>query len=198
MVALFAGGAPAVRCFAQADFTTTALLVATPDLRGSMFERSVVLVTRAPDANTIGLILNARSDAGSAADPERPQGANQLAGLYRGGPLATQSYFALAETSAVATGTVQLGGGIQLAAGSPASRSLFAAAGSGRSKLFRGYSGWAPGQLAQEVRGGAWIVQQADADVIFDAVPETLWERMTGKRRAVRNRPDKRTDAATA
>lgn len=163
-----------------------------------MFEHSVVLVTRAPDANTIGLILNLRSDSGLAADPEQPQGANQLPGLYRGGPLATHAYFALAETTAVATGAVHLGGGIQFAAGLPTTRKLFAAAGSGRSKLFRGYSGWAPGQLAEEVKGGAWIVQEADTGAIFDSVPETLWERMTSKRRAVRNWPDQPTVAAQA
>ncbi len=163
-----------------------------------MFERSVVLVTRAPDANTIGLILNLRFGSGSAADPERPRGANQVPGLYRGGPLATQSYFALAEATAATADTVQVGGSIRFAAGLSATRQLFAAAGSGRSKLFLGYSGWAPGQLGQEIGSGAWIVQEADAKVIFDGAPDTLWERLNSKRRAVRNQPNRPAGAAQA
>ena len=43
-------------------------------------------------------------------------------------------------------------------------------------RVVRGYAGWAPGQLAREVREGSWRVADSDADVLFGAEGELLWD----------------------
>ncbi len=48
-------------------------------------------------------------------------------------------------------------------------------------RVFIGYSGWGPGQLANEVRHHGWFIFDYDEKAVFDAQPETLWERMVEK-----------------
>lgn len=166
-----------------------ALLVATPTLRGSMFERGVVVVAQAPDGNTIGLILNRPLDAALPPEFSGPDAGAQVGQVFAGGPLAPQSFFALAESGGAVDGAFALVDGIALAAGSAAVRRLFSAAGAGRRKLFRGYAGWADGQLAQEIKGGFWTPRLLLPDLLFDPAPQTMWERLTAAGRAVRAPP---------
>lgn len=51
-----------------------------------------------------------------------------------------------------------------------------------RFRLFKGYSGWAPGQLESELAVGAWSVVPANAQLVFDTPPDELWERLAPSR----------------
>lgn len=44
-----------------------------------------------------------------------------------------------------------------------------------RARLFRGYSGWGPGQLEQELVSGAWSLVPASAELLFDTSADELW-----------------------
>ena len=183
-------GAGLVRhAVAQGVAQRTALLVATPNLKGSMFERSVVAVAQAPDGNTIGLILNRPGEGTPPPELASPDAGVQGARVFVGGPLAAQAFFALAEGASAVDGAFALVEGVQLAAGSAAVRRLFGAAGAGRRKLFRGYAGWADGQLAQEINGGFWTPRPLAPDLLFDPAPEAMWERLSAAARAVRVPP---------
>jgi putative transcriptional regulator len=157
-----------------------ALLAATPALAEAPFARSVVLVGRGPDGQTLGLILN--QPLRSAPPP-----ALALPGLpvFRGGPVAPADWFGLAEREGDDPAWLSMGGSLRMAAGEAAVTRLFGGSGVGRKRLFRGCSGWAPGQLGDEVRGGYWIARGVDADLVFDDTPATLWERLSGSARAI-------------
>lgn len=45
-------------------------------------------------------------------------------------------------------------------------------------RLFSGYAGWAPGQLADEITRGSWRVVPADPSVLFDRDAEVIWREM--------------------
>ena len=47
-----------------------------------------------------------------------------------------------------------------------------------RFHAYVGYAGWAPGQLAFEIKRGDWLVVPGDADKIFSADPESMWPQM--------------------
>jgi len=47
-----------------------------------------------------------------------------------------------------------------------------------RIRLFRGYAGWAPGQLEQELTVGAWAIASASGEVLFDTPPDKLWDQL--------------------
>jgi putative transcriptional regulator len=43
-------------------------------------------------------------------------------------------------------------------------------------RLLLGYSGWGPGQLAQEMARGAWLHTSADPRLVFETPPDLMWE----------------------
>lgn len=47
-----------------------------------------------------------------------------------------------------------------------------------RLRVFTGYAGWGEGQLAAEVRAGAWVLERADAASIFGPDVSELWQRV--------------------
>ena len=40
-----------------------------------------------------------------------------------------------------------------------------------------GYAGWAPWQLENEIRSGAWLPTDADAEIVFDVPRSEIWHR---------------------
>jgi putative transcriptional regulator len=42
-------------------------------------------------------------------------------------------------------------------------------------RIFAGYAGWGPSQLAAELDAGAWFVLDADDSDVFSTAPEDLW-----------------------
>ena len=42
-------------------------------------------------------------------------------------------------------------------------------------RVFRGYSGWGPGQLEGEIEAGAWLVLDPEPSDLFTATPDELW-----------------------
>jgi len=45
-----------------------------------------------------------------------------------------------------------------------------------RLRVFLGYAGWGPGQLANELAQGAWIVAPLASRFVFDEGESELWE----------------------
>ncbi len=56
-------------------------------------------------------------------------------------------------------------------------------------RVYIGYAGWGGGQIEAETRRGAWRVLEADASVVFDPDPESLWRRLSQRTEAVLARP---------
>ena len=46
----------------------------------------------------------------------------------------------------------------------------------GRVRLILGYAGWGPEQLESELSEGAWVNSDVTADLLFDTMPDDLWE----------------------
>ena len=40
-----------------------------------------------------------------------------------------------------------------------------------------GYAGWAPWQLENEIKVGAWLPTDVNAEIVFDTPPAELWAR---------------------
>jgi putative transcriptional regulator len=62
-----------------------------------------------------------------------------------------------------------------------ASRRVLEALGEGRQHSnvvgLAGYAGWAPSQLENEIRNGAWLPTDIDPKVVFDVPTEEVWQR---------------------
>ena len=54
-----------------------------------------------------------------------------------------------------------------------------------RFRVYSGYAGWAPGQLASEMTQGAWHVLRGDARYIFNPNPEDIWAKLFSASQAI-------------
>ena len=187
LLALSAGPLPLLAQTAPAP-AASIVLIAHPVLTDGNFARTVVLVTRTPLGETIGVILNRRipADPGVAV---QPPGA-KVRDVYFGGPLAPRGLMALGVAPAEALppqGAIEVLPAVYLVVGATRVRDFVDASEAGRIKVFAGYAGWAPGQLENEIASGAWQVLPAEKAQLFDEAPESLWERLGARLRAVRD-----------
>lgn len=148
-----------------------ALLVAHPLMGDPNFSRSVILLIAHDDAEgSMGVVLT-RPDALTEIDTDSPlqRWIHSSAAPYSpfiGGPVETANFICLQEdittTSRVTSVDIM----------SDVPREGF------RHRVFRGYSGWGPGQLSHEIKIGGWIVVPSIEGDAFDNDPSTLWSRV--------------------
>lgn len=169
------------------------LLVATPALTDPNFDRTVVLVLQHDaEDGTMGIVLNRPSplsvddhlDGWGVVAPDPPN-------LFLGGPVHPEVAIAAATTPRdqplpdEIQALTDFAGVVDLTL-DPAmlvDRVVV--------RIFAGYAGWSPGQLADEIAEGAWWVVEARRDDLVTTAPQDLW------RRVLRRQHDERSLAST-
>jgi putative transcriptional regulator len=168
------------------DATLTGrLLVATPALGDSNFERSVVLVLDHDEEGALGIVINRPTpvDVAEVLPVWQPL-ATEPGVLFQGGPVALDSALGLAlvpgEGEDEPLGWRRVVGRLGLVDLDVPPEVL--AAEVTRLRIFAGYAGWGAGQLEDELAEGAWYVVDArfgagvdDAGDPFSEAPEDLW-----------------------
>lgn len=154
------------------------LLVATPALDDPNFDHTVIYVVEHHDEGALGLVLNRPSNE-ALDDPLDGwvSAQSEPAQVFSGGPVEPDALIALARTSepiddslgylAPLTGTIA-------SADLAADPSLVVGTISAL-RVFRGYAGWAAGQLEAEIESGSWIVLDSDPADVFTSDPDELW-----------------------
>lgn len=154
------------------------LLVATEGMADPRFNRSVVLLVKHDDTGSWGVIINKPTDIGveevvpsielSGADPV----------VYFGGPVRVDHlrllYRDAAEPDDSGTGLPDVHwseSGEELKERLARDPTLV--------RVYAGYSGWAPGQLAFELARGGWRMIEGRAGNVFSDEPERLWQRLS-------------------
>jgi len=159
-------------------------LVAAPPLGDPNFDRSVVLLAAHGSEGAFGWVINGREVMSMAELMQRVEleaPPPLLEGTVRlGGPVSQEQVwliFSVDERLASFDGRVDLGGGICASA----SRKVLDAIASGvvpnRLTALLGYAGWAPQQLENEIRMGAWLPTDFAPELVFDAPREEVWQR---------------------
>jgi putative transcriptional regulator len=160
------------------------LLVALPSLSDPTFAGTVVYVLDHSDTGTLGVVLGRPSQV-EIRDvlPGWCDLAVEPGVFHVGGPCETDTALCLARAPGVTPGDGQLrrvSGDVCLVDldGDPADLT-------GRLeglRVFAGYAGWSPGQLAWEIAEGAWacVPGQPD-DVLTQAAGPELWRRVMGR-----------------
>jgi putative transcriptional regulator len=164
------------------------LLVAKPSLVDPNFTRTVVLVTQAEDASTVGVILNRPlQEKLQAFLPQDLSGENYRDRVFQGGPVMRRVILSVfrSETPPQAPAFPVLKG-VYLTM-HPANIKALLANPASQYRLYAGFSGWAPNQLQSEFMRDGWYVMPADAETVFRRDTEGLWEELI--RRATRPKP---------
>lgn len=154
-----------------------ALLVAKPSLIDPNFREAVVLVTQAPDASTVGVILNR---------PTRQRHDRTGATVYAGGPVMREVTLALFSAEAAPSASAfRVTPGVYLSM-HPANIDALPSRPGQRLRFFTGFAGWAPGQLQREIELDAWFVLPVTEEVLFRADTRALWKELVEKARGSR------------
>ncbi len=154
------------------------LLVATPPLVDPNFDRTVIFMLEHHDEGAIGVVINRPSDESLDEPLDRWIDLQSApSSVFSGGPVEEQALIALAQT---AEPVEEFGDVLSPIAGTVASADLTAdpalAVPSVQAvRVFRGYAGWGPGQLDDEISSGAWLVLDSQPDDVFTGDPHELW-----------------------
>jgi putative transcriptional regulator len=154
------------------------LLIATPALQDPNFRQSVVLLCEHGAEGALGVVINRPTEINiTEVLPQIPILEGQRHRVYAGGPVQRNNLlilFRLSEeepqdTHHVVDG-VYLGGNLQTL-----ERILEQPTNNDSFRAFMGYSGWAPGQLENELQSGSWLTIPPDPTLVFEKDPSSLW-----------------------
>ena len=154
------------------------LLLDSGQLRGSFFQRTVVLICQHDADGAFGLVLNRATGtkAGDMIVADLPE-VLKTCPLYLGGPvqpsalsfLVTDSFIPDANVIPNLTLSHSLDNLVEVGESFSPTQKV---------KMFAGYAGWSPGQLEEEIKRKAWLTHPASLDLVFDASPEQLWQKI--------------------
>jgi putative transcriptional regulator len=158
------------------------LLVASPSLADPNFYRSVIFLLAHEDSEgTLGVVLNRPSPV---PVEEIVPGWGRLAAepsvLFTGGPVQPSAAICIGRTelpeSAEAAGFAPLIGSLGTVDlhDDPVDVPVALA----EVRVFTGYAGWGPGQLADEIESGSWHVLDSHPADVLSGDPERLWSRV--------------------
>ncbi len=151
------------------------LLISEPLLNDEYFGRSVVLIVEELKDSFTGLILNLKS--GKKLSDVMDGIVNDKIPLYYGGPVAQDVLFCI-HTFDFISGSVNIGGDLYIGGDFDDIRELVNSgyANENNIKFFLGNSGWAPGQLNDEIVFNSWLVASSADEFIFSSDSD-MWRR---------------------
>jgi putative transcriptional regulator len=158
------------------------LLVATPLLSDPSFSRTVVYLLEHDGGGTVGVVVNrpSHTPVGQVL-PDWHDAVTGPAVVFGGGPVQPDGALCLGQLAADGPGVrrvVGRVGTVDLDAEVPVVAGL-----TSRLRIFAGHSGWAPGQLDDEIAAGGWWVVPGSADDLFSDMPRTLWRSVLRRQR---------------
>ena len=155
------------------------LLIATRQIQGPVFERSVVLLLDYSPRGAMGLIVNRpttlrlREALPDITDMNLPDDL-----IFLGGPVETTRFAFLIHSVEQPPHSDRVFSDIYVSrrhellldGDAPDSNPPF--------RAYLGYAGWSAGQLDAEIARGDWFLARAELDNIFAESPENLWDRL--------------------
>jgi len=169
------------------DYLQGRILIATPSIGDSRFERTVLMVCVHDEQQAMALVLNRplpglkvpallrRLGLGGEGVPDAP--------VLFGGPVERDRGYVLhTDDYAASNATLEVAPGM----GMTDTREVLDALGDPKRRprrflLALGYAGWGAGQLEQEIRQGAWLTCEADEELVFGGDFDARWDAALGK-----------------
>jgi putative transcriptional regulator len=163
---------------AQQINLTNQFLIAMPGMGDGTFAGTVVYLCEHTEKGALGLVINKPIDITLKNLFEKVELSLERedlaqAPVYFGGPVQTERGFVLHEpTGNDAEGgynsSLKIEGGLEMTTSKDVLEALASGAGPKKVLVTLGYSGWAAGQLEDEMSNNGWINVQAQPGIIFD------------------------------
>jgi putative transcriptional regulator len=156
-------------------------LIAMPEMGDPRFAGSVIYICAHSDEGAMGLIVNKPtpeirfSNLLEQLNIPKGEGVRDIR-VHFGGPVENTRGFVLhSDDYRSETGTLDVEDGIAMTATMDVLEDIARGKGPNQSFLALGYSGWAPGQLEDEIAQNGWLTGDAQADIIFGRANEHKW-----------------------
>jgi len=174
-----------IAVFGAAAIDEPVMLVAQPDVRGAIFEASILIVKPMPDGSHVGFIINRKTTAMmSELFPDDEASKKVADPLYLGGPDGYNRVFAMVDKRDTAgKDAMQMIPGVFLVSDAKEIDRVIASD-PAHARFFLGMVTWEPGQLADELDRGYWYVDQADAKLVLEKKTDGLWEELVRRSEA--------------
>lgn len=176
------------------------LLVAAPALTEDTFRRTIVYLLEHDGGGSVGVVLNrpSHTPVGHVL-PDWQDAVAEPGVVFTGGPVQPDGALCLGLASGLASGAPS-GSSSEISSDRPGAPGLFPEAGGLRAlagglctvdldgdvellsamttrlRVFAGHSGWAGGQLDDELAEGAWFVVDGSPADVFSESPGQLWK----------------------
>ena len=163
------------------DLSQAVILVASNRLAGSIYEQTVILAAPLPQGGHLGFVVNRPTSMKlESLFPEQASTRNVVDPVYAGGPMLSNAVFALMRKAPDNNGNfLSLMPGLVVAIdGATVDRIIETTPNDAR--YFVGLMFWAPDDLDDEIRNGAWEVRPADVDTVLRVNSPGLWKSLEG------------------
>jgi len=163
---------------AQSANVTPSFLVATPNLSGPLFQRSVILMLPPTQVPLVaGIIINKPTTIPvQQVFPNAPALKNHAETAYFGGPVDPTEPSLVLRASQPPEKTIRLLDDIYVSVDPGSAAELLKDPRPAKDvRLFLGRAQWTPDQLHAEIAEGSWYVVPAKADMVFSPDPERIW-----------------------
>ena len=162
---------------------TGKLLIALPDIGDDRFERAVILVCSHDDEHTMGIVLNQTIEGLQLSEllnqlevPVTSEPASQ--DVVSGGPVGQEQGFVLHSADYENDGSsLTVLPNLRLTTTKEALHAIVSDQPPRKSLFALGYTGWGPQQVEQELADNAWLVADADENIVFDRDYASKWDR---------------------
>ncbi len=145
-------------------------LVAAPSMRNPRFSGTIILLVDYGAQGAVGLVINRPTGIKLSRAFGYVKGFEKRDGeLYLGGPVETSQVLILLRSGKDVRESSRVFKDVYVSTSEGVLQG--AANGGAEFRVFAGFAGWAPLQLAREVSMGVWRVRDADVDVIFSGKP---------------------------
>jgi len=161
-------------------------LVATRQVAGPIFGRSIVLLIDANAKGAAGLVVNrpSRFPLREIFD-ELPE--TRTDPIYLGGPVEPRGMLLLMRTKRPPGDSRKIVDDLHLGHSADALREMIGRdLPPDRMRAFVGYAGWSPGQLEHEIERGDWFVIERDPELAFEARGDESWEKLVQSLESIR------------
>ena len=155
-------------------------LFAAPAIGDPRFAETVILLLDHGASGSAGVVINQPGEVTLRRMlPDLPEARRLEVPVYWGGPVEPGAMVVLLRAPRRTTDATPVLPDVHRTNDLEALRSALEDARPDRQvRVYSGYAGWSPGQLEQEVRLGAWVLDRGDADSVFTLDPGPLWNRV--------------------
>ena len=158
------------------------LLISSPEISGSIFDKSIILICKHDADGTMGFIVNKPVKdvtlgtiwATLGYDEKNLHSPNE--DVLIGGPLASNAMFVIHSPEYfIDKKTIKVGEEISVTGTKEITDHIQKGQGPKKALFLMGYSGWMPGQLEDEIMRDSWFISEKLENLIFSVDYKSKW-----------------------